>query len=115
MKEADEIFYLFVRDHPSDEQDVRPVVVEVTGDEPTGLALQMREVRDDREHRGAREAECLEIPPVELRVPDREIAAIGVGPQLAPAAEALTRERPVHADEILGRRDVVVDERHPVG
>jgi len=28
---------------------------------------------------------------------------------------ALARERPVHADEVFRRRDVVVDERHAIG
>ena len=35
--------------------------------------------------------------------------------QLAPAAEALAGQRAVDADEVLGRRDVVVDERHAIG
>ena len=80
-----------------------------------GCAVEVREVGDDRQHGGARKAERLEVLAVELRVAEREIAAIGVGAQLAAAAEALPRQRPVHADEILGRRDVVIDERHPIG
>ena len=69
----------------------------------------------DRQHAGAREAERLELLAVELRVAERQVAAVGVGAQLAAAAEALARQRPVDADEVLRRRDVVVDERHPVG
>ena len=64
---------------------------------------------------GARKSERLEVLPVELRVAEREVAAVGVGAQLAAAAKALPRQRAVHADEILRRRDVVVDERHPIG
>ena len=79
-----------------------------------GWPIEVREVRHDRQHRGARKAERFEVLAVELRVAQREIAAVDVGPKLAPAAEALARERAVHADEVLRRRDVVVDERHPV-
>ena len=80
-----------------------------------GCAIEMREIGHDRQHAGAREAERLEILAVELRVAEREIAAVGVGAQLAPAAEALPRQRAMHADEVLRRRDVVIDERHPIG
>ena len=85
------------------------------GDQPVRLAIEMREVGDDRQHRGPRKAERLEILAVELGVAERQIAAVGVGLQLAAAAKALARQRAVHADEILRRRDVVVDERHPIG
>ena len=95
--------------------DVRPVVVELARRRTGSARVEVREVGHDRQHRGPREAERLEILPVELGVAERQIAAIGVRPQLAPSAEALARERPVHADEILRRRDVVVDERHPIG
>ena len=49
---------------------------------------------------------------VVLGVAEREIAAVDVGGQLAPAAEAQLDEVLVDADEVLRRRDVVVDERH---
>ena len=52
---------------------------------------------------------------IELGVAEREVAAVGVGVQLAAAAKALPRQRAVDADEIFRRRDVVVDERHPIG
>ena len=75
----------------------------------------MRKVGDDRQNRCARKPERLEILAVELRIAHRQIAAVRVRLQLATAAKGLARERPVHADEVLGRRDVVIDERHPVG
>ena len=88
-----------------------------TGRRRTGSARRSRCEKSghDRQHGGARKAERLEILAVELRVAEREIAAVDVGAQLAPAAEALPRQRPVDADEVLGRRDVVIDERHPIG
>ena len=62
----------------------------------------MREVGHDRQHGGARKAERLEILAVELRVAERQIAAIDVRVQLPAAAETLPRERPVDADEVSG-------------
>ena len=56
------------------------------------LAVEVREVRDDRQHRGSRKAERFEILPVELRVAHRQVASIRVGLQLAPAAKALPRQ-----------------------
>ena len=80
-----------------------------------GGAIEVREVRHDRQHRGPGKPERFEVLPVELRIAQRQIAAVDVGLQLAAAAEALPRERAVDADEVLRRRDVVVDERHPIG
>ena len=115
VEEADQIFDLLVRDHPADEHDVRPRVVELVRDEAVRRAVEVREVGDDRQDRGAREAERLEILAVELRVAHREVAAVGVRAELAAPVKALARERAVDAREVLGRRDVVVDERHPIG
>ena len=58
--------------------------------------------------------ERLEFLPVELRVAERQVAAVGVRRQLAPAVVAEPHEQAVNVDEVLGRRDVVVDEHHPV-
>ena len=82
---------------------------------PLGAPIEVREARNDRQHGGAGKSERLEILPVELRIAQREIAAIDVGLELAPSAETLARERAMDADEIFGRRDVVIDERHPIG
>src|SRR5260370_36827382 len=57
----------------------------------------------------------MQILPVELRVAEREGRARRIGLQLSAAAKALAGERPVDTDEVLRRRDVVVDERHAVG
>jgi hypothetical protein len=65
--------------------------------------------------RTAVRGERLEVLAIELGVAHRQIAAVGVRLQLPASAETLPSERPVHADEIFRRRDVVVDERHPVG
>ena len=86
------------------------------GDEPVRLRSSRCEKSGTTgQHRGPRKAERFEILAVELRVAQRQLAAVDVRVQLAPAAEALARQRAVHADEILRRRDVVVDERHPIG
>ena len=63
--------------------------------------------------RRRREAERFELLPVELGVAERQIAARSVRQQLAPAVVALPHELIVDAEEILRRRDVVVDEHHP--
>ncbi len=75
----------------------------------------MREVRHDRQDCGARKPERFEILTIELGIAQGEIAAVRVRAKLAAAAKTLPRQRAVYADEILGRRDVVIDERHPVG
>ena len=115
VKEPNEIFDLLVRDHPSDEQHVGPLVVEPARDQRVRLPLQMREVGNHGQDGGAWEPERFEILPVEFGIAEREIAAIGIRLQLAPAAKTLTRQRAVDADEIVGRRDVVIDERHAIG
>ena len=74
----------------------------------------MREIGHHGQHPGAREAEAVELLPVELRVAQRQIARGRVGRELAAPPEAQLDEQVVHADEILRRRDVVVDERHPI-
>ena len=90
------------------------LVVELAGDAPVGSAGQVREVRDHGQDAGLREAKRLELLPVELRVAEREIAAVDVRLQLAASLPAQLHELLVNADEVLGRRDVVVDQRHPV-
>ena len=47
--------------------------------------------------------------------PSARSQRVGVERQLAPAAEAELHELLVDVDEVLGRRDVVVDEHHPIG
>ena len=114
VEPADHVLDLLVGDHPADEDDVGPLVVEVARDQPVRLAVEVAEVGHHRQHRGAGEAERLEILAVELGVAHRQVAAVGVGLQLAAAAERLPRQGAVDADEVLGRRDVVVDQRHSI-
>ena len=115
VKEADDVFDLLVRDHSPHKQDVRPLVVELPGEQPVRRPIEMREIRHNGQDRRPRESQRLEILAIELRVAHRQVAAIRVGAELAPAAETLARQRPVDPDEIFGRRNVVVDERHPIG
>ncbi len=74
----------------------------------------MREVWNDRQHASVREADRSQLLAVELGVADGDLTAVHVGAKLAPSQEAQLHQQIVHAHEILGRRDVVVDERHPV-
>ena len=115
VEEPDEILDSLVRNHPPDKKDVGPVVVELLGHEALGLVVEVREVGHDGEDGRSREAQRFEIATVEGGVAKCQIAAAGIGPELASSPEALPRERAVDADEVLGRRDVVVDERHPIG
>ena len=115
VKEADQILDLLVGDDSADEQDVRPLIVELAGEPPVRRAIEVREIRHDRQHGGPWKAKLLEILPVEFRIAQRQVAPIHVRPQLPPTAETLPRKRPVDADEVLRRRDVVIDERHPIG
>ena len=62
---------------------------------------------------GAREAERFELGAVVFGVAEREIGAFDVRRQFAAASKALLDEVPMHADEVLRRGDVVIDERHP--
>ena len=115
VEEADQILDLLVGDHAADKQDVRPVVVELIARRTSSAGRSRCEKSGTTGSTAVRgKPERLEILAVELGVAEREIAAIGVRPQLAPAAKALARQRAMDADEILRRRDVVVDERHPI-
>ena len=52
---------------------------------------------------------------VVLGVAERQVAAVDIGGQLAPSAEAELDQVLVDAEEVLRRRDVVIDEDHPLG
>src|SRR5262245_32020874 len=114
IKETDQILNFLVADDPPDKQDVRPVVVELAGNKPVCGIVEMRQVRYDRQHLCPWKSQRLEILTVEFRIAEGEIAAFDVGVNLAPAAEALARQRAMYGREVLGRRDVVVNERHPI-
>ena len=111
----DDVLDALVRDDAADEQDVRPVVVELPRDQIVRRQIEMREIGDDRQHAGGIEPERFELLAVELGVAEREIDAGRIDAQLAAALEALLDELLVHVDEELGRRDVVVDEDLPIG
>ena len=113
--EADQVLDLLVGDHTADKQNVRPRIVELIGQEAVGAPIEVREARNDRQHRRPGEPQLFKILPVELRIAQRKVAALGVGLQLAPSPETLACKRAVHAHEIFGRRDVVVDEGHAIG
>ena len=75
----------------------------------------MIEAGHDVEDAGGREAERFELLAVVFRIAERQVAARLVERQLAPAPEAEAHQLLVDVDEILRRRDVVVDEHHPIG
>ncbi len=115
VERPDEILDPLVGDHPADKQHVHPVVVEGAGLHEVGRAGQVREVGDDRQDRGVGEAQPLEFDAIELGVAQGELHAPGVSPQLATPQVAQLHQQRVHVDEEFRRRDVVVDQRHPVG
>ena len=75
----------------------------------------MREAGHHGQHAGARETERFELLAIELRVAEREIAARRVDAELAATEITQLHQQRMHADEILRRRDVVVDEHHALG
>src|SRR5262245_62149647 len=115
VKESDQILDLLVGNDSPHEQNVRPGIVELAGEPSVWLTIEVRKVGHDRQHRGPWKAQLLQVLPVEFRIAQRQVATIHVGPQFPPPAETLPSKRPVDANEILGRSDVVIDERHPVG
>jgi len=112
---ADHVLELLVRDHPAHEHHIGPVVVEPAGECAIGNDVEVGEVGNDRQHSGVRKPERLELEPVVLGVAEGQLTAIDVGSELAAAAEAQLDEILVNSDEVLGGRDVVVDERHSPG
>ena len=115
VKGADHVLELLVRDHAADEHHVGPLVVESRRERAIRCQVEVAEVGNDRQHAGGGEAERLEFLAVVFGVAEREVAAVDVGGQFAPAPETELDEIVVDAEEVLGRRDVVVDERHPAG
>ena len=112
---ADHVFDALVRNDPSDEKDVRPLVVELTRDEVVRLQIEVRKIGHDRQHAGGVEPQRFELLPVEFGIAEREIDAGRIHGQLAAALETLLRKLLVHIDEELRRRDVVVDENLSIG
>ena len=112
MEGADDRLELLVRNHASDKHHVRPTVVEVSRQHAVRLDVQVSEVGDDGENAGWSETERLELLTVVLRIAEREIGAADVRRQFPPAPEAELHEVFVHADEVLRRGDVVIDDGH---
>ena len=86
MEIADQILDPLVGDDPADKQDICPIVVEILCHQPVRQPIQMREVGYHRQHGGAGKPERFEVLTVELRVAERQVAAVCVRPKLAPAA-----------------------------
>ena len=115
MEEADHVLQPLVRDHAADEQQVDPVIVVAAGEGEIARAAQMIETGHDVEDAGGREAERFELLAVVFRIAQREVTARPIERELAPAPEAEAYQLLVDVDEILRRRDVVIDEHHPIG
>ena len=113
VRDADQVVGPLVRDQPADEQQIRPVVVVGVEHAAVRRDIQMAEIRDDRQNSRARKAQRGELLPVELGITDSQLAARSVREQFSASVEALAHELFVHAEEVLGRRDVVVHEHHP--
>jgi hypothetical protein len=74
----------------------------------------MREVGNDGQDPGGREADRIELLAVVFGIAEREIATLPIKAQLAASEIAQPGEHLVDADEKLGRRDVVIDEHHAI-
>ena len=112
---ADEVVDPLVRDDAAHEEDVRAAVVVEAPHDRRGRPVVEREVEDDGQDGRPREPGLLELAPVELAVPERELRPGGERLELAPPVVAQPREVRVEAQEEVGRRDVVVDDHQPVG
>src|SRR5690349_11579734 len=84
VKVPDDIFNPLVRNHAADEKDVRPIVVILPRNQIVWRQVEMRKIRNDRQHAGWIESQRFELPAVELRVAEREIDACRIDAQLAP-------------------------------
>src|SRR5688572_26054315 len=71
MEVTDDVLDAFVRNDPADEQNVRPAVVELPGDEVVRLTIEVREVGHYGQNARRVEAERGKFLPVELRVAKR--------------------------------------------
>ena len=69
----------------------------ITRHEAIRAAIEMREVGHDGQDGCARKSQAFKILAVELRIAERELAAVDVGAELAAAPEALPRQRAMHA------------------
>ena len=110
---GDHVFELLVRNDAPDKHDVGPLVIEGSGERPVGLDVQMCETGNDGQNTRRSETERLELLAIEFRITERELGARDVGHQLAAAVVTELHQVVVHAEEVLRRRDVVVNEDHP--
>ena len=112
---ADDIVNPLVGDDATHEQDIRTFVGEIADQRVVGGLVEVGEAWYDREHARAREAELLQFLAVELGIAQGQVAAVDIRAQLSSAAVALPHEILVDPDEVLRRRNVVIDEHHAVG
>ena len=75
VKRPDEILELLVGNYPSDKQDVRPAVVEISRFEFARRTVEVREIWDDRQDVTGRELELLQLLTVVVGVAKRDVAA----------------------------------------
>ena len=109
----DEVLHALVRSDAAHEEESGPPPVRLF-ERPDRRVGVLVPVDQDREHAGLPESRGLQLPSVELRDAERQL---GHGPearQLPAAAPAAVGDPRVDADEVLGRRDVVVDQGAPV-
>jgi hypothetical protein len=114
-EDAHQILDALVRDDPTHEEDVRAAVVEQPAEDGRGGARVATDVEDDGQHAGGAKPRLLELPAVELAVPESELGAGGKGGELTPAVVTQPGEVGVEAEEEAGGGDVVVDDDEAVG
>src|SRR3954471_18420721 len=112
MKGANQILELLVGDHSADEHDVGPLVVEITGQPIIGSAIEVTEIRNHGQDRSAREAQRAQLLTVVVGISERQLTSSDVRGQFSTAVETQLHELFMYADEVRGRRDVVIEERH---
>ncbi len=115
MEVPDHVLNALVRDDASDKENIGPAVIELGGDQVIGGAVQMREIRDDRQHAGWCEPEPFQLLPVELGVTESQVDTSGIDTEFPAALEALLRQPFVHVDPEFWGRDVVVDQNLTIG
>jgi hypothetical protein len=74
VERTDDVLEPLVRDDSADEQDIDPVVLELTGGAMVGN-LQVIEAGHHGQHAGRREPQCVEFLAVVLGVAEGEVAA----------------------------------------